>query len=117
MDRSCTDDGVPLTIGSNVTVGHMVMLHGCTIGDGKPHRHQCGRPQQGGDRQELHHRCEHAHSEGKVIPDRSLVVGSPGRIIRQLTDDDLQRLMENADGYVGNAPLRRRAGRHHPCQG
>lgn len=98
-----TDDGVPLTIGSNVTVGHMVMLHGCTIGDGS----LIGINAVVLNKAVIGKNCIIGANtlipEGKVIPDRSLVVGSPGRIIRQLTDDDLQRLMENADGYVGNA--------------
>lgn len=103
-----TDDGVPLTIGDNVTVGHMAMLHGCTIGAGSLiginaivlNRAVIGK-----------HCIIGANAlipEGKAIPDRSLVVGSPGRIIRTLSDDDLTRLMESASGYVAHAREYRR---------
>lgn len=98
-----TDDGVPLDIGANVTVGHKVMLHGCTVGEGSLiginavvlNRAVIGK-----------HCLIGANSlipEGKVIPDRSLVCGSPGRIIRELTDHEISRLQASADGYVANA--------------
>lgn len=99
------DDGVPLTIGANVTVGHMVMLHGCTIGDGSLI---------GINAVVLNHAIVGKNCiiganalipEGKVIPDRSLVVGSPGRVIRELTDADIAGLHANAQHYVDNARL------------
>ena len=97
------DAGVPLTIGANVTVGHLVMLHGCTIGDESLigiksvilNRAVIGR-----------HCIIGANSlipEGKVIPDRSLVMGSPGKVVRQLSDDEVARLQRSAQGYVENA--------------
>jgi len=98
-----TDDGVPLDIGDNVTIGHMVMLHGCKIGEGT----LIGINAVVLNRAVIGKHCIIGANalipEGKVIPDRSLVVGSPGRIIRQLSDEDLQRLMESASGYVANA--------------
>lgn len=99
------DDGVPLTIGADVTVGHMVMLHGCTIGDGSLI---------GINAVVLNNAVVGKHCiiganalipEGKVIPDRSLVVGSPGRVIRELTDADIAGLQANARHYVENARL------------
>ena len=98
-----TDDGVPLDIGANVTIGHKVMLHGCKVGEGSLiginavvlNRAVIGK-----------HCLIGANSlipEGKVIPDRSLVCGSPGRIIRELTDHEISRLQASADGYVNNA--------------
>lgn len=98
-----TDDGVPLDIGANVTVGHKAMLHGCTIGEGALiginavvlNRAVIGK-----------HCLIGANSlipEGKVIPDRSLVCGSPGRIIRELTDHEISRLQASADSYVNHA--------------
>ncbi|MBP8133732.1 MULTISPECIES: gamma carbonic anhydrase family protein [Zoogloea] len=98
-----TDDGVPLDIGANVTIGHKVMLHGCKVGEGSLiginavvlNRAVVGK-----------HCLIGANSlipEGKVIPDRSLVCGSPGRIIRELTDHEISRLQASADGYVNNA--------------
>jgi carbonic anhydrase/acetyltransferase-like protein (isoleucine patch superfamily) len=97
------DAGVPLTIGANVTVGHLVMLHGCTIGDESLigiksvilNNAQIGR-----------HCIIGANSlipEGKVIPERSLVMGSPGKVVRQLSDEEIARLLLAAQGYVENA--------------
>jgi carbonic anhydrase/acetyltransferase-like protein (isoleucine patch superfamily) len=97
------DAGVPLTIGANVTVGHQVMLHGCTIGDESLigiksvilNKAQIGR-----------HCIIGANSlipEGKVIPERSLVMGSPGKVVRQLSDEEVARLLLAAQGYVENA--------------
>jgi len=97
------DDGVPLTIGANVTVGHLVMLHGCTVGEQSLigiksvilNKAQIGR-----------HCIIGANSlipEGKVIPERSLVMGSPGKVVRQLTDEEVARLLLAAQGYVDNA--------------
>lgn len=98
-----TDDGVPLDIGANVTIGHKVMLHGCKVGEGSLiginavvlNRAVVGK-----------HCLIGANSlipEGKVIPDRSLVCGSPGRIIRELTDHEISKLQASADNYVNNA--------------
>ena len=97
------DAGVALSIGANVTVGHQVMLHGCTIGDESLigiksvilNRAVIGR-----------HCIIGANSlipEGKVIPERSLVMGSPGKVVRQLSDDEVARLLLAAQGYVENA--------------
>lgn len=97
------DEGVPLTIGADVTVGHMVMLHGCTVGD-------CSLI--GINAVVLNHAVIGKHCiiganalipEGKVIPDRSLVVGSPGRVIRELTDAEIANIKHNARHYVANA--------------
>jgi len=97
-----TDEGIRLTVGSNVTIGHQVMLHGCTIGDGSLigikatvlNHARIGR-----------HCLIGAHTlitEGKEIPDRSLVVGMPGKVVRELTDEEVARLMWNAEHYVKN---------------
>ncbi|MDX9698972.1 MAG: gamma carbonic anhydrase family protein [Rhodocyclaceae bacterium] len=98
-----TDDGVPLTIGQDVTVGHMAMLHGCTIGDGS----LIGMGAVVLNRAVIGASCiigaKSLIPEGKVIPDRSLVVGSPGRVIRQLTDEEVASLQRNAAHYVDNA--------------
>lgn len=98
-----TDDGVPLTIGRNVTVGHMVMLHGCTIGDGT----LIGM---GGivlNNASIGKNCLIGAGalipEGKVIPDNSLVVGSPGRIVHELTEKHIERIAHSAEHYVGKA--------------
>ena len=97
------DEGVPLTLGDRVTVGHLVMLHGCTIGEESLigiksvilNRAVIGR-----------HCIIGANSlipEGKVIPDRSLVMGSPGKVVRQLSDEEVAKLRLAAQGYVDNA--------------
>ncbi|MBN8440146.1 MAG: gamma carbonic anhydrase family protein [Thauera sp.] len=98
-----TDDGVPLHVGANVTVGHMAMLHGCTVGDGS----LIGINAVVLNNAVIGKNCiigaKSLIPEGKVIPDRSLVVGSPGRVIRELTDQDIANLHANAAHYVDNA--------------
>lgn len=94
------DTGIPLTVGAFVTIGHMVMLHGCTIGDGS----LIGINAVILNRAVIGKECligaNTLISEGKVIPDRSLVVGSPGRIIRTLTDEEVAGLYHNAHHYL-----------------
>lgn len=98
-----TDDGVPLTIGDNVTVGHMAMLHGCTIGDNT----LIGINAVVLNGAVVGKNCligaKALVAENKVIPDRSLVVGTPGRIIRELTDEEVARLQASADTYIAHA--------------
>lgn len=98
-----TDAGLPMNIGANVTVGHLVMLHGCTIGDGAL---------VGIKSVVLNHAVIGKHCiiganslipEGRVIPDRSLVMGSPGKVVRELTDEEVARLQAGAAHYVQNA--------------
>jgi carbonic anhydrase/acetyltransferase-like protein (isoleucine patch superfamily) len=99
------DKDVPLTIGNHVTVGHMAMLHGCTIGDGS----LIGINAVILNKAVIGKNCIIGANalipEGKVIPDRSLVVGSPGRVIRELSDAELEHLKWNASHYVDNARL------------
>ena len=98
-----TDDGVLLTLDKNVSVGHMAMLHGCTVGEGSLigigaivlNRAVIGRNCLIGAGALI--------AEGKVIPDRSLVLGSPGKIARQLSDDEVAMLNWIALHYVENA--------------
>ncbi|HZV54430.1 MAG TPA: gamma carbonic anhydrase family protein [Rhodocyclaceae bacterium] len=97
-----TDIGVPLTIGANVTVGHMVMLHGCTVGDGS----LIGIGAIVLNHAEVGRECligaGSLISEGRAIPDRSLVMGAPGRVVRQLTDEDVANMRASAAHYVEN---------------
>ena len=96
------DPGFPLTIGRNVTVGHMVMLHGCTIGDG------CliGIKSLIMNGAVIGKNClvgaNSLIAQGKTIPDGSLVLGSPGRVVRQLSVDEIARVNGTADHYVEN---------------
>ncbi|GAA5159474.1 gamma carbonic anhydrase family protein [Viridibacterium curvum] len=98
-----TDDGVPLTLGQNVTVGHMAVLHGCTIGDGS----LIGINAVVLNGAVVGKNCLIGANclipENKVIPDRSLVVGTPGRVIRELSDAEVANLLANAEGYRRNA--------------
>ena len=80
-----TDPGAPLTIGRNVTVGHQVMLHGCTIGDGS----LIGIQSVVLNRSVIGKDClvgaGSVVTEGKSFPDRSMILGSPAKVVRELT--------------------------------
>jgi carbonic anhydrase/acetyltransferase-like protein (isoleucine patch superfamily) len=97
-----TDVGQPLTIGANVTIGHMVMLHGCTIGDGS--LIGIGSIVLNGAR--IGRNCivgaGSLITEGKEIPDNSMVMGSPGKVVRSLTDQQAAGLAAGALHYVEN---------------
>lgn len=97
-----TDAGVPMTIGKNVTVGHKAMLHGCTIGDNS----LIGIGATVLNRAKIGKNCLiGAHAlipEGKEIPDNSLVMGAPGKIIRQIDEAGEQMLLASALHYVEN---------------
>ncbi|WP_439529852.1 gamma carbonic anhydrase family protein [Pannonibacter sp.] len=97
-----TDMGYPLTIGSNCTIGHKAILHGCSIGDNT--LVGMGATILNGAR--IGRNCiigaNALVAEGKEIPDNSLVVGMPGRIIRTLDAEAEQRNTQSADGYVRN---------------
>ena len=98
-----TDPGMPLTIGEGVTVGHQVMLHGCSIGDNT--LIGIGSTILNGTK--VGKNCIiGAHTliaEGKDIPDGSLVIGSPGRVVKQLSEPQIAMLKMSADIYVANA--------------
>lgn len=97
-----TDPGYPLSIGEDCTIGHMVMLHGCTIGRGS--LVGIGSIILNGTTigEECLIGANTLIPEGKQIPPRSMVLGSPGRIIRQLTDEDVARFGAGAGRYVSN---------------
>jgi carbonic anhydrase/acetyltransferase-like protein (isoleucine patch superfamily) len=97
-----TNKGTRLVIGRNVTIGHMVMLHGCSIGDDTLigigavllNRSVIGK-----------NSLVAANTlvpEGKVFPERSLIMGSPGKVIRQLTDEEVARLPGSSERYIKN---------------
>jgi carbonic anhydrase/acetyltransferase-like protein (isoleucine patch superfamily) len=94
------DPGVPMTIGPRVTVGHQVMLHGCTIGEGSLVGIQAIV---------LNHAVIGEWSlvaagaivtERKTYPPRVLIMGAPAKVVRELTDDDLAMLRDSAETYV-----------------
>jgi carbonic anhydrase/acetyltransferase-like protein (isoleucine patch superfamily) len=97
-----TDMGSPLTIGKNCTIGHKAMLHGCTIGDNS----LIGIGATVLNDAVIGKNCLiGAHSlvpEGKVIPDNSLVMGAPGRVVRELDEAAIARLTKAASNYVRN---------------
>ena len=97
-----TDPGCPLNLGKNVTVGHLVMLHGCEIADDT----LIGIGSIILNKAKIGKNCIIGANtlipENKVIPDRSLVLGSPGKIIRQVTDKEIEEIKENAKHYVEN---------------
>ena len=97
-----TDFNLQLVIGRQVTVGHNVTLHGCTIGD----RCLIGIGAIILNRARIGNDCLiGAHAlvpEGKEFPDRSLILGSPARLVRQLTDEEVARLPGSAGRYVRN---------------
>lgn len=96
------DDGVPLTIGRDVTVGHKVMLHGCTIGDNS----LIGIGAVILNGAVIGKNCLIGAgaliTEGKVIPDGSLVMGSPGKVVRELGEPQIQGITMSAHHYVQN---------------
>lgn len=98
-----TDMGYPLTIGAGVTIGHQVVLHGCTIGDGALVGIQA--VVLNGARIGRH--CLVAAgaivTEGKDFPDGSLIMGAPARVTRPLTAEQIDGLRRNAAHYVENA--------------
>lgn len=94
------DMGYPLTVGPGCTIGHQVSLHGCTIGAGT----LVGIGATILNGATVGENCiigAHALiAEGKTIPPRSLVVGAPGRVIRQVSDAEIEGLGEAASHYV-----------------
>ena len=97
-----TDTGFPLRVGKNVTVGHMVMLHGCEIGEGS----LIGINSVILNGAKIGKHCligaNSLIAEGKEIPDGSMVMGSPGKIVRQLTPEQIRGLALSAQHYVEN---------------
>lgn len=97
------DPGVPLTLGRNVSVGHMVMLHGCTVGDGSLI----------GIGSILLNNCKIGKNcligantlipEGKEIPDGTMVLGSPGKVVRDLRPEEIERINRTALNYQARA--------------
>ncbi|MFZ4481125.1 MAG: gamma carbonic anhydrase family protein [Rhodoferax sp.] len=97
------DLGMPLTVGEDVTVGHRVMLHGCTIGDGS--LIGIGAVVLNGAR--IGRGClvgaGSLVTEGKEFPDGCMIMGSPARVVRQLSPERVEGLRKGAQGYVDNA--------------
>lgn len=98
-----SDHGSPTMIGDNVTIGHQVMLHGCTIGDNSLigiqavilNNAKIGRNSIVG--------AGSVVTEGKEFPDNSLIIGSPAKVVRTLDDAAAAKLRQSAEHYVDNA--------------
>ena len=103
-----TDMGYPLTIGENCTIGHKVMLHGCTIGDNS----LIGMGATVLNGAKIGKNCLIGAgaliTENKVIPDGSLVMGAPGKVVRELDDQAIKALTASALHYAENAARFRR---------
>ena len=97
------DHGFPVTLGENVTIGHQVVLHGCTVGDGS----LIGIQAVVLNGAKIGKHCLVGAgalvTEGKEFPDGSLIVGSPAKVVRQLTPEQIADLQRSAEHYVQNA--------------
>ena len=97
-----TDDGMPLIIGNNVTVGHKVILHSCTVGDNS----LIGMGSTVLNKAKIGNNClvgaNALVTEGKEFPDNSLIVGSPAKVKRELTDMEKKIIELSALHYVEN---------------
>ena len=97
------DPGVPLTLGENVSVGHQVMLHGCTIGDGS----LIGIGAIVLNHAKIGKNCLVGAgalvTEGKEFPDGSMILGSPAKAVKQLSPEQIAGLQRIARHYVENA--------------
>ena len=97
------DHGMPLVIGENVTVGHQVMLHGCTIGDGS----LIGIQAVVLNGAKIGKHCLVGAgalvTEGKEFPDGCMILGSPAKAVRQLTEAQIEGLKMSAQHYIDNA--------------
>jgi carbonic anhydrase/acetyltransferase-like protein (isoleucine patch superfamily) len=96
------DEGVPLVIGDNVSVGHQVMLHGCTIGDGS----LIGIQAVVLNRARIGRNCivgaGSVVTEGKEFPDNSLIIGAPAKVVRTLDEKALAMIDHISKHYVAN---------------
>ncbi|MET0310957.1 MAG: gamma carbonic anhydrase family protein [Burkholderiaceae bacterium] len=97
------DIGSPLTIGDNVTVGHQVMLHGCTVGDNSLIGIQAVILNNARIGRNCIVGAGSVVTEGKDFPDNSLIIGSPAKVVRTLDDAAAAKLRQSAEHYVDNA--------------
>ena len=97
------DHGMPLKVGKHVTVGHMVMLHGCTIGD----ESLIGIGAVVLNGAKIGKNClvgaGSLVTEGKEFPDGSMIMGTPAKVVRQLTPEQIEGLRQSAKHYIANA--------------
>jgi carbonic anhydrase/acetyltransferase-like protein (isoleucine patch superfamily) len=94
------DPGFPLTIGRNVTVGHQAMLHGCTLGDGCLIGIQAVIMNGAVIGTDCLIGAGALIAEGKIFSEKKLIVGAPARVVRDLGDDEIEKMRRAAPGYV-----------------
>lgn len=98
-----TENGAPLSVAANVTVGHQASVHGCTIGEGS----LIGIKAVILNHAVIGRNCligaNALITEGKVIPDNSLVLGAPGKVVRTLTEEEIAAMHANTARYVSLA--------------
>jgi len=97
-----TDPGLPLLVGRNCTIGHKAILHGCEVGDNT----LIGMGAVILNRARIGSNCligaNALITEGKVIPDNSLVMGQPGKVMGELNEETIAGLTRSAESYVRN---------------
>lgn len=98
-----TDPGFPLNIAERVSIGHQAMLHGCTIGEGSLIGIQAIILNGAVIGKQCLVAAGAVVTEGKAFPDRSLIIGVPAKVARTLTDEEVQRLDDNAAEYARKA--------------
>ena len=98
-----SDEGFPLTLGENVTIGHQVMLHGCSVGDGT----LIGIKAVVLNGAKIGKNCLVGAgalvTEGKEFPDGSMILGSPAKVVRELSPEQIAGMQRAAMHYVDNA--------------
>ena len=98
-----SDPGFPLTLGENVTIGHQVMLHGCSVGDGT----LIGIKAVVLNGAKIGKNCLVGAgalvTEGKEFPDGSMILGSPAKVVRELSPEQIAGVARAAQHYVDNA--------------
>jgi len=103
-----TDHGIELQVGEDVTIGHQCMLHGCSIGDGT----LVGIQSVILNRARIGRHCivgaKSLVTEGKAFPDGSMIMGSPAKVVRALTPEEIARLTLSVRHYVQLADHHRR---------
>ena len=98
-----TDPGFPLQLGEGVTIGHQAMLHGCTVGDNSLIGIQAVVLNGARIGKNCLVGAGALVTEGKEFPDNSLILGSPAKVVRELSEEAITALRANAQSYVGKA--------------
>ncbi|HXY05350.1 MAG TPA: gamma carbonic anhydrase family protein [Burkholderiaceae bacterium] len=100
-----TDPGLPIRVGARVSIGHQSMLHGCSIGDGSLIGIQAVILNECVIGQNCLVGAAALLTERKQIPDGSMVIGAPAKVLRTLRPEEIERMAENAASYVRRAAL------------